>query len=448
MRFASVTLGIVTACKFTHGQRATDGGVIDVVDGPPDAGKCMGASKECLGDTLRECAGSGSDAIDTMCNWGCLTGMGAPHCAQVVPAGSGNTMGNGVKVTDVESTDLLDVTLTDATIDGDDGQVGTSGDANFYHGGNTGIEKGIDFQFRGDVSMFRFKSVTINNTLKLVGLRPIAIVADGPIVINGVIDGRGPCTTNLAGPGGYVGGNSQGVDGAEPTSTSGGGQGASSAANSGGGGGYGTAGGSGDGRAGGTPYGDAIITKLLGGAGGGAGDGGGSFGKGGGGGGAVQFVSNTRLVVMTGGVNAGGCGGQPGTGANDSGGGGGAGGTILIEAPIVIINGALAVNGGGGGGGGGGGAMAGGSGSLDRTPAPGGHGQANEGDQDGGAGAAGSAGAGSGSSSGTNPGGGGGGLGRIRINTKSGSADIGSAVLSPSPTDPSTTCTIDKAKTQ
>src|SRR5262245_25651970 len=230
MRFGSVTLGIVAACKFSHGERQIDGGP----DGPPDAGKCAGSSKECLGDTLRECVTAGSDAIDTPCGWGCVNEP--PHCAQLIPSGSGNTSMNGVKVTDVEATDLLDTTLTGATIDGDDGQVGNGINANFYHSAKTGIENGIDFQYRGDISMFRFKSLTINGTLKLVGVRPIAIVTDGPIVINGVVDVRGTCSTYLAGPGGFGGGSGSGSDGSDPTGTAGGGTGDAARAYRGGGG--------------------------------------------------------------------------------------------------------------------------------------------------------------------------------------------------------------------
>ena len=115
------------------------------------------------------------------------------------------------------------------------------------------------------------------------------------------------------------------------------------------------------------------------------------------------------------------------------------GGAIFLEAPIIEIDGALAVNGGGGGGGSTSVATYAEAGRLDGIPALGvsGAGAA------GGNGAAGATAATVGGTMGGKGGGGGGGLGRIRIHTR---GDTGltlgsSAVLSPSFTDPSTTCT-------
>jgi hypothetical protein len=418
------------ACKFTHGEVPPDGKGSNT---PPDGGMCTALTTECVGDTLRYCMEIGGSAMDIPCGWGCEAGSAA-HCMHVVPSGSGGVEMNGVTPADVAGDMLMPATLVDGEmLDGDFGRIGLTNDANKHHGPAEGIENGIDFRFRGPISMWRFASLTINGTITLIGARPIALVSDGAVTINGIIDARSLCTTYFAGPGGYNGGSGSGSDGAEPPSTSGGGDGASAATTGGGGGAHGAAGGSGKAVAGGELYGDPEISVLRGGAGGGAGEGGGNFGRGGGGGGALQIVSNTKIDIVTGGINAGGCGGKPGTGNSDSGGGGGAGGTILLEAPIITINGVLAANGGGGGGGGGAAATAGSAGLLGVMVAPGGAGQAT--DEQGGKGGASGVAAEPGGV-GANPGGGGGGIGRIRINTRGGSgAMITGATLSPGSTD-------------
>jgi hypothetical protein len=423
------------ACRFTHGEVPGDGNPNNV----PDAGMCTSLTSECIGDTLRYCKEVGGTAIDMPCGWGCEAGNPA-RCLRVVPSGSGGVEMNGVTPADVTGEDLLDVTLEDGVIlDGDVGRIGTTALPDLHHNNTTGIDKGIDFQFRGPISMWRFRGLTINGTVSLIGKRPIALVVDGEITINGVLDARGGCATYIAGPGGGSGGSNESQAGfTPPPATMGGGSGGLDDSG-GGGGGHGDKGGSGENTAGGKPYGDQPITVLIGGAGGGAGGGGGSYGRGGGGGGALQIISNTRITIVSpGGINAGGCGGKPGTGGADSGGGGGAGGAILLEAPIVMINGTLAANGGGGGGGGGGTATAGTNGILGTMTAAGGVGATNEaGDpQFGGSGGATGTPAQLGGT-GANPGGGGGGIGRIRINTRAGSgAMVGGATLSPGPTDP------------
>jgi hypothetical protein len=427
MRSGVVATSVVAACQFSHGEYPGDSG--GRPDTPPDAGMCAKVSKECINDTLRECVMVGSAAVDTQCGWGCLM-SDPPRCAQVVPSGSGGTTMNGVLVGDVTGTGLSDVTLTDGfSLNSDNGQIGTLAQPNALHTGNAGTEMGIDFEFRGPISVFRFKQLTIAGTVTLIGSRPVAIVSDGPVLIMGTLDARGICSSNIAGPGGFNGGGVAGQDGSAPANTSGAGSGAPDATTGGGGGGHGGHGGDGDSAAGGGPYGDPAILALLGGAGGGAGNGGVNFGRGGGGGGAVQIISNVRISVSSGGINAGGCGGKAGTGGNDSGGGGGAGGAILLEAPLVNGGGTLAANGGGGGGGGGGAATPGKAGTLDAVPALGGSGNTPA-DEYGGSGAAGSMAAGSGGS-GNNPGGGGGGIGRIRLNTRGGSGDMLTGTISP-----------------
>ncbi|MEZ4256897.1 MAG: hypothetical protein R3A78_14495 [Polyangiales bacterium] len=80
-------------------------------------------------------------------------------------------------------------------------------------------------------------------------------------------------------------------------------------------------------------------------------------GTGGGGGGAVELVAGAKLAVSsTGGVFSPGYGGTGGRGKDaepspsfGSGGGGGSGGAVLLEAPLVVVLGTVAVGGGGGG---------------------------------------------------------------------------------------------------
>lgn len=444
MRSATIAIAAVAACQFSHGVLpATDDGGGDDGPPPPDAGPCQTLASECIGDTLRVCTAIGTDATDIPCGWGCVDGP--PRCAHVIPSGSGGVATDGVLPSDVAPDGLEPTTFENVTIDGDTGRIGTPQNANLYHGAAIGIENGIDYQRRGPIAMFRFKSLTVGGTITLIGARPIALVADGAVTIKGIVDARGLCSSFVAGPGGFNGGSTAGADGNAPVTTNGGGSGAAS--DSGGGGGaHASAGGSAEDASGGMPYGDPTIMTLVGGAGGGAGGGGANFGRGGGGGGALQIVSNTEISIADGGINAGGCGGKAGAGNNDSGGGGGAGGTILLEAPSVTVTGTLAANGGGGGGGGGNMAKPGDNGALGTTAAGGGSGDSP--DEGGGDGAATGKEAGSGGD-GSNPGGGGGGIGRIRINTRNGTgATLTSATLSPGPSDPEMRFSTGSAATQ
>jgi hypothetical protein len=430
LRFGVVAGGMFAACQFSHGQWQGDGS-----SQPPDAGMCTSLSTECVGDSLRYCMEVGGSAMDIPCGWGCESGP-PPRCRHVIPSGSGGVETNGVTAADVAGDMLLPTTLLGGeTLDSDNGRIGITGDLDKHHSSTEGIENGIDFRFRGPISMWRFGSLTINGTITVIGARPVALVSDGEVIINGVVNASGICSGFIAGPGGGSGGSNESQAGFPPVGiTVGGGSGAT-LTSGGGGGGHGSNGGDGVAAQGGVPYGDVEIKLLVGGAGGGAGGGGANYGRGGGGGGALQIISNTRITVIgSGGINAGGCGGKFGTGNGDSGGGGGAGGAILLEAPIVTINGVLAANGGGGGGGGGGNATAGSNGRLDRMPAAGGLGDGTN--EAGGAGAAAETPPGNGSN-GTNPGGGGGAIGRIRINTRKGDgAMVSGATLSPGMADP------------
>ncbi|HTL36405.1 MAG TPA: hypothetical protein VL326_24905 [Kofleriaceae bacterium] len=409
----------------------------------PDAGTCTGASAMCLGDTLRTCGAAGEAAVDTACTWGCGTSTSNPasHCQALVPAGDGAVSSDLTDTMGVTGAVTLNAGII---VDSDTGRIGTTLNPSSIRAPGTGIISGIDFQLHNGVGVLRMYLLTVNGPVSLVGSHSIALVSISDVVINDVIDARGTCLNRVAGPGGFAGGA---ID------ASGFGTGAGKAKTTiagGGGAGYGGAGGDSGpytgANAGGVVYGDAAISKLVGGSGGGgASDTGANSGIGGGGGGAVQVLSNTFIQIgAAGGINAGGCGGKAGAGGNDGGGGGGSGGTIVLEAPQVIVNGALAVNGGAGGTGGGGTGY-GESGRLDRMqarpPASGTY-------------AAGSGGAaairngGDGGAAGN--GGGGGGVGRMRFTTRDdmGLTIAGVAVLSPSLTDTGTTCTRAASVTQ
>jgi hypothetical protein len=366
----------------------------------------------CVGDMLQ------NDAGVTDCTWGCVTN-GGPHCGVPQPAGGAVT---SMDVTD--DSQLGDITfVSDFDIDGDSGAIGP-----LRPPGMMGPVGGIDYEIRGNVAVFRFRSLTIGTGRKIRfrGSHPIALVATGSMTIAGDLDAS--AARSFAGPGGAVGGQAQMAATGDGAGSAG--EGNNGDASGGGGGGHGAIGGAGGGSlmalptVGGVMFDDATITNLAGGGGGGGG-GGGNANQGGAGGGAVQLVALT--IAMSGTINAGGGGGRHG-GVGAGGAGGGAGGTILIEGRTVSLLPMcfLAVNGGGGGGGGNG-ASAGNDGSdgdLEMTSALGGAGAAG----DGGDGGAGTMLAGSpGERAGTNGGGGGGGsVGWIRVNAQS--AQIDSAV--------------------
>ncbi len=312
------------------------------------------------------------------------------------------------------------------------------------------------------IGVFGWKQINIPEGVRVrfAGSRAAALIASGPIEIEGLLDLRGgapECSDpSCPGPGGFAGGSIHrptlrgagpggGMDGF------GGGLGTGEEAGGGGGGACGVGGKGGDagvgmyfGGNGGSAYLKPALVPLCGGGGGGAG----GTGKmptdpgqrGGGGGGAIQIVSQSLVSVRSSadtpsGILVGGGGGQAARDANynDGGGGGGGGGSILIEAPKISIgSGAvLAVNGGGG---------AGGSfdtmaktndgqpGQLSSTPAAGGMGTRS-------GGAGGAAGTPNGSAASGVPddggAGGGGAVGRIRLNSLDGSVVV-DGVLSPS----------------
>ncbi len=233
--------------------------------------------------------------------------------------------------------------------------------------------------------------------LRFVGRSPVALLLEGEVVIEGLVDvSAGPeaCPADwpgdwpeaaCPGPGGFRGGLGAGgpEDGLGPGGGKAGENGGDLGDEAGGGGaGHGGTGGDGgdalatgleskkEGGQGGGAYGDGSGEPLCGGSGGGGGGPGGgkdspSFetSHGGGGGGAVQVVSRSALRIRCAsgdpcGIRATGAGGMGDheSSYDDGGGGGGSGGTILLEAPSVVVGAGavLSVAGGGGGGGRGG----------------------------------------------------------------------------------------------
>lgn len=277
--------------------------------------------------------------------------------------------------------------------------------------------------YEAAVALFDTFTLANGATLQITGMRPLILIANGALEIDGTIIGvrsvsngwygggppapstamrAGLCALNvLAGGGGAANGSEMGA----------------------GGGGYCGKGGAGsalpDGGTsspGGTPYGTATLIPLAGGASGGSSNGSDITNHGGG---AIELVSGSLLTIGdTGIINLGGGGTDPGYGV-----GGGSGGGILLESPAVVVRGILAVNGGSGSAAGNGGSQ---PGQPSLQPAAGGGGVAGNGSV----------------GTGINGGdavlqsvlaGGGGGAGRIRINTGCGGSfePSSGAIISP-----------------
>lgn len=280
---------------------------------------------------------------------------------------------------------------------------------------------------RTEIGLFTVGSLTIgpNAVVDVVGSRPIAIVSEGEIFIQGTLLANADSIYTYQG---YAGGYSAPAPAsADMVGKGPGGGGAPTGNVGGGGGGYCGKGGNANG---GQPYGSPAISPLMGGSSGAV-----TAGWPGAGGGAVQLVSNTSITLAPlGKINVGGGGGAW------LGNGGGSGGAVLLEAPTVTVQGTIAANGGGGGANTIDDYADGQNGTADATPAAGGVGKSKPGENPGGSGSAGSVIDGSAgqytNSIGNVPmstysGGGGGGAGRIRINTTTGQATI-TGVLSPS----------------
>lgn len=430
--FASlvVLVAAFAACKYApNNMPEDDSGVPSDADPdspPPD--ECTAISARCLdGDTLRTCPAASGSSVDTECSWGCIDD-GNPRCGRITPAGG------GAELVDADPATFMG--LADFELSGEiNGETGEINDQ--------ALPAGITYELKNNnIAVFRFRKLTIvdgEGGVRVTGNKATVLIADDLITVADSVSavGCGGGSQVVPGPGGFPGGITSGNAGT--------GSGSGAGGSGGGGGGYGVAGGSGaNGDAGGLAFGDPEITLLVGGGGGGAGGGGGNFGRGGGGGGAIQLISNTGIVIAsTGSINAGGCGGSRGSGNSDQGGGGGAGGTILLEAPVITIDGILAVNGGGGGGGGGGESTNGQPGQPSRTAATGGDGDPTGGP--GGAGGVGGALVGIQPNAASDGGGGGGGVGRMRFNTPTGQPFVVAGVMSPNFQDTGTTTTVGQA---
>jgi hypothetical protein len=178
------------------------------------------------------------------------------------------------------------------------------------------------------------------------------------------------------------------------------------------------------------PYGNPELSPLRGGSTGGVTEPASGAGRGGG---VLQLVAGASITVATGGVIA-----VTGKGGAQFGIGGGSGGALLLEAPLLKINGTLSANGGAGANG-----LTGGpDGTLTAEPARGtkedGPGRKVTVGGNGGAGTtpAGTAGTTTGdASSGPSDSaraGGGGGAGRIRLNSRCGAVGLGPrAIITP-----------------
>ncbi len=304
----------------------------------------------------------------------------------------------------------------DANFNTDTGQLTCGGLIDAEPGTRTDFDFRVATQIDGpEVAILLVSGLKVPELgrLGISGSRPLVILSAGDVEIAGTVSAS--ANISVPGSGGFPLDGMSGPGAGEPS--------LQEFFGPGGGASYCTVGGAGVapyGGAGGMLYGNASITPLIGGSEGGNSGGADSTSFGGGGGGAIQIVSATSITVTaTGKIKAGGGGGRSGLNVPDDGHGGGSGGSILLEAPNVDIEGAVAANGGSGSC-----VDEGADATEDATPASapcGGDGAA--GDQPAADGV---------TSADDDRGGGGGGAGRIRINTMTGTAVIASnAIISP-----------------
>jgi hypothetical protein len=164
---------------------------------------------------------------------------------------------------------------------------------------------------------------------------PVYLLAQGEVLINGIINVSGGFGDSFrggdGGPGGYDGGK-PGVSGQPPGAGYGpgagrGGENSTTSASGAGGGAYATAPSAGSSTNKGSIYGSPLLIPLVGGSGGG----GSPVRGGGGGGGAILIASNTR-ITLNGSVRA----NSGGLGVSH-----GSGGAIRLVTPVVSGRGAL-----------------------------------------------------------------------------------------------------------
>jgi len=303
----------------------------------------------------------------------------------------------------------------------------------------------------GELAVMRVASLQVTDAgvVRVVGDRPLVVVASGDIAISGTIDAA--AHGDAPGPGGSA--SNLGPNAGEP-----GGHDGLFLDAGGGGGGGGETGGSGgpaaytdqntqcgnqtlnSSVAAATPGTVAVDLDLVQLTAGSAGADGGSTCNpkpaGGAGGGAIQ-LSTPAGISIAGIVAAGGGGGAAGHGCGgldgQGGGGGGAGGAIYLQSPSVTVSGAIVANGGGGGGGAGtnGASADGNDGRDDATQATGGQGGSIYGGHGGAGGVDGTGAADAGATPDCGNGGGGGGsVGRIVIDS---TFSMVSGIASPAP---------------
>jgi hypothetical protein len=348
-RLAAV-LALLAACSFERPADVPDDDTGDDDSGQtPDAEVpdselgCTPSTTTCTDGRYVECSAEGvvTRAID--CSLGCDGSQ--PKCREIDAS-------NGVsQYLDQARTDPTPMLRLGAgsTIDTDSGVI-------FDGGANVSVPN-IDL---GGFRVFMVKSLSIEGTTTVSGGDSLIFVSAGDISITATLDIS--ANGQVSGPGGGAG-TCEGGDATFQTSVGYGG--------GGGGGGNGEAGGVGAGAfegPGNTPGGAAgaalaaaDLVPLRGGCFGGESIASGTTCKsiGGGGGGAVQLTSRTRIVISGNGVidasGGGGIAARSGQlGCNiepRGGGGGGSGGSILLEAPLVTLDGAgvvLSTKGGGG----------------------------------------------------------------------------------------------------
>jgi hypothetical protein len=289
----------------------------------------------CHGDGALVCNATGDGYDMQSCSAGCVA-MPKPHCLYLQPRF------------------LPDVCDTRATMDL---QISNSG--TFDPNSNASCTDVMPQPGAPSICVAHYRSISIAPAavLTVAGVsttlgRPLALVADADLTLDGTLDVSAHGNTN--GPGGGViesGGPVIPRDGGGNNGNGGGGAGGASAGGAGG-----SVGMNGGAANGGAAIDPATTPTLLGGA---------STGRGtfmsmsggpliGGGGGAATLVSCRGRVIVTGTISAGGGGGLGGflSGVNPFGGvGGGAGGYVTFQGLGVEITGQLFANGGAGGSG-------------------------------------------------------------------------------------------------
>lgn len=395
---------------------ADDGGAIDaaepdalVLDCEPDTIVCDDAEGRYV-----ECGSDGTSTRVIDCPLGCATT--AEKCVDVAPS---NGLAGYLDQARDDAT-VRDVTFAgSSTIDTDSGVI-MNGD----------IPLDIATSVTNGIRVYMFKNLSIQGTVKVTGTMPIAFVADGNVEITGIIDVSADMYTS--GPGGVTSGACIGGDiaGAQNNIPGGGGGGRFQPGGRGGNAYNGASGG-----AAGAARPEPTIEPLVGGCRGGEA----RYlvfptppPNGGGGGGALQISATGRIeLTATGKIDASGGGGSgPGPGP-----GGGAGGAVLLEAPIIVLDGpgvVISTKGGGGGGARGSTAAPGADGGTDPEPAAGGSLSGYAAGGAGGTEAAAPQDGGTGNATNTHGAGAGGSVGETRFNTQTASVmpDNGAAIRS------------------